>query len=306
VPSPSSRPRAARSRAALALPALLTLAIAVGCSSTPEQAAPPTTAVTAPPATKAPTTTAQKSTTSVGESVEDETTQGTEPAPKSSDPTTTEDPASSLPPGATAGFDDWDQNGEPDPTCGTQDFGGGLVLRIPCEMSGLAHTPPDGTVLVKDSLYRLPGTESAALTDASATSLGARNASGEKVTIVFFNSDAMFSVGSSTLDAVATGISLDATLKLIASEYPGGTVQVRGHTDSSGTDAANQQLSEARANAVKAYLDSHGVNATAVTATGFGETQPLVENQNPDGTDNADAMNFNRRVEIVVTAPAGR
>lgn len=293
--------------ALLAVPALLSLGV-IGCSSTPQQATTPTTiAPTTSAAASAPTTAAPKGTTPNGDVVGGATT-GTDPgsaAPETTEAPASQDTGSSLPPGATAGLDDWDQNGEPDPTCGTQDFGGGLVLRIPCEI-GTAHAPPEGTVLVKDSLYRLPGPDTKAFEDVSATLLGARDADGNKVALVFFNSDAMFGVGSSTFDTDATGISLDATLRFIASEYPGGTVQVRGHTDNAGTDAANQQLSEARAKAVKDYFDSHRVAAKSVTAIGFGETQPLVENQNPDGTDNPDAMNFNRRVEIVVTVPAGR
>ena len=64
-------------------------------------------------------------------------------------------PEVSLPPGAQPGLDDYDGDGAPDPTCTTQDFGGGLILRIPCEI-GNANGPEEGTRLVKDSLYRLP------------------------------------------------------------------------------------------------------------------------------------------------------
>lgn len=313
--------RVSRSRVTLAAPVLLCLAVAAGCSSTPEQAAAPTTAPAAVPSTKpAPPSTAPKGTTpppdegadknednkpdKSGEGSDADGPATTVDTPDVSTPPVT-DPREALPAGATAGLDDFDGNGEPDPTCGTQDFGEGLVLRIPCAVNS-AHEPPAGTALVTDSLYRLPGTEPVEFNDVSATALASRNAEGAKVALVFFNADAMFATGSATFDTDATGISLEATLRFIHAQMPGGVVQVRGHTDSTGTDAANQQLSVARANAVKAYFDGHGVDAAAVTAVGFGRSRPLVQNQNPDGTDNVDAMNFNRRVEIVITLPVGR
>ena len=53
------------------------------------------------------------------------------------------------------------------------------------------------------------------------------------------------------------------------------TVLVEGHTDSTGTDAANQQLSRNRAEAVMARLVSHGVRQSRVRAMGMGSTRPL-------------------------------
>lgn len=312
--------RVSRSRVTLAAPVLLCLAVAAGCSSTPDQAAAPTTAPASTPSTKpAPPSTAPKGTTAPDKKVDQDTNKNPDKSGEGSDadgpgrtvdtPEATTppaaDPTDTLPAGATAGLDDFDGNGEPDPTCGTQDFGEVLVLRIPCAVNS-AHEPPAGTALVTDSLYRLPGTEPVEFNDVSATAIASRNAEGAKVALVFFNADAMFATGSSTFDTDATGISLEATLRFIHAQMPGGVVQVRGHTDSTGTDAANRQLSVARANAVKTYFDGHGVDATAVTAVGFGRSRPLVQNQNPDGTDNVDAMNFNRRVEIVVTLPVGR
>src|SRR4051812_2579204 len=64
--------------------------------------------------------------------------------------------SSGAPAGGLAAFDDYDGDRTPDPTCGTQDFGAGLVLRIPCTISN-QHEPEDGTRLVANSLYRLPG-----------------------------------------------------------------------------------------------------------------------------------------------------
>ncbi len=65
-----------------------------------------------------------------------------------------------------------------------------------------------------------------------------------------------------------------------------------GHTDSIGTEAYNQKLSERRANAVKAYLVSKGVPANKITTLGKGETQPVATNKTKEGRAK------NRRVDV--------
>ena len=67
-----------------------------------------------------------------------------------------------------------------------------------------------------------------------------------------------------------------------------------GHTDSVGNDAYNQRLSVRRAEAVKAYLVSKGVEANRVYTEGKGEAQPIASNKTKDGRAK------NRRVEIEV------
>jgi OOP family OmpA-OmpF porin len=71
-------------------------------------------------------------------------------------------------------------------------------------------------------------------------------------------------------------------------------VEVAGHTDSVGTDAYNQGLSERRANAVRDYLTSKGVKASRLTARGYGESRPVASNDTKEGRAE------NRRVELVV------
>lgn len=71
-------------------------------------------------------------------------------------------------------------------------------------------------------------------------------------------------------------------------------VEVAGHTDSVGTDAYNQGLSERRANAVKDYLTAQGVTASRLTARGYGESRPVASNDTDEGRAE------NRRVELVV------
>jgi OOP family OmpA-OmpF porin len=71
-------------------------------------------------------------------------------------------------------------------------------------------------------------------------------------------------------------------------------VQVQGHTDSTGSDAYNQTLSERRANSVRDYLISKGIESSRLTASGFGESQPVADNATKDG------RALNRRVELKV------
>ena len=77
--------------------------------------------------------------------------------------------------------------------------------------------------------------------------------------------------------------------------HPGLEIEVEGHTDSVGSDAMNQSLSENRAEAVRQYLLAQGVPKDAIVSRGFGETKPLATN------DTAEGKAQNRRVEIVVS-----
>ncbi len=71
-------------------------------------------------------------------------------------------------------------------------------------------------------------------------------------------------------------------------------VRVEGHTDSRGSDAYNQQLSQKRAEAVTAYLIDGGVSADRLSAVGYGESAPVAPN------DTAENMHRNRRVDLIV------
>ncbi|MFT3967971.1 MAG: OmpA family protein [Sphingobium sp.] len=84
---------------------------------------------------------------------------------------------------------------------------------------------------------------------------------------------------------------LDNVSQVLA-EYPKTYVDVMGHTDSDGSDAYNQGLSERRAGSVADYLSSHGVNSARIATRGFGKTQPIASNDTPEGKAQ------NRRVEI--------
>jgi OOP family OmpA-OmpF porin len=72
------------------------------------------------------------------------------------------------------------------------------------------------------------------------------------------------------------------------------TVRVEGHTDAVGSDSYNQALSEKRANAVKEYLVSQGISGSRIETRGYGESQPVADNESAIGRAK------NRRVEIKV------
>lgn len=109
-------------------------------------------------------------------------------------------------------------------------------------------------------------------------------------------SDVLFDTGSFTLKPAAR--EKLAKISGIVLAHPGLTLQIEGHTDSVGSDDFNQQLSEKRAQSVMAYLTEQGVAAAAMSAKGFGKTQPIASN------DTADGRQKNRRVELVVNGDA--
>jgi outer membrane protein OmpA-like peptidoglycan-associated protein len=206
-----------------------------------------------------------------------------------------------LPPGATAGLDDLNGDGMPDPTCGTQDYGGGLVIRLLCNLADYASPPTEDTTLVPNSLYGFPSLE-VDLTGISGTAIQARDAEGRKLGILFITSDTLFDTGSSDLSEPARA-NFDAIASLIQSQAPNAPIRVRGHTDATGDEASNQRLSEARAGTVAQYLATRGIDGSLIGSAGLGETAPVVLETNPDGSDNPTGRQYNRRVEIVFTLP---
>jgi outer membrane protein OmpA-like peptidoglycan-associated protein len=80
-----------------------------------------------------------------------------------------------------------------------------------------------------------------------------------------------------------------------------GVVNIEGHTDSKGSDAYNQKLSERRANAVKDWLaNREGLKNVRFATRGFGAKKPVASNTKPDGSDDPEGRQKNRRVEIIV------
>jgi len=106
-------------------------------------------------------------------------------------------------------------------------------------------------------------------------------------------SDVLFDSGQATLRPAAR--EKLAKISGIVLAYPGLKLQVEGHTDSIGSDAYNQKLSEKRANNVRDYLVKQNVPEDAITAMGFGKADPVADNKTAKG------RQLNRRVEMVVS-----
>lgn len=81
-------------------------------------------------------------------------------------------------------------------------------------------------------------------------------------------------------------------INAILKEYPTSRFSIEGHTDSDGSNALNQTLSENRAAAVKNFLIENGIESSRLRSTGFGETKPIDTNKTAKGKAN------NRRVEV--------
>ncbi len=95
-------------------------------------------------------------------------------------------------------------------------------------------------------------------------------------------------------------------LSVLLKTYQNSPTEIRGHTDSKGSDQYNQDLSERRAKAVEAYLvQNFQVNGDRLTPKGLGKTQPIAPNTKPDGSDDPEGRQKNRRVEVIIrnTAP---
>ena len=87
-----------------------------------------------------------------------------------------------------------------------------------------------------------------------------------------------------------------SNIAAIMKAYPAASVKIGGYTDNTGDPAANQQLSQQRAEAVKDQLEEMGVDGSRITAEGYGEQHPVASN------DTAEGRMQNRRVAIRVTS----
>jgi outer membrane protein OmpA-like peptidoglycan-associated protein len=106
-------------------------------------------------------------------------------------------------------------------------------------------------------------------------------------------SDVMFETGQATLQAGAVA-SLNK-LADILKQNPNEKVYVEGHTDNRGTAVYNQQLSQARADAVRSALVQAGIPTDRIIARGMGESFPVASNDTQAG------RQLNRRVDVIVT-----
>ena len=101
-----------------------------------------------------------------------------------------------------------------------------------------------------------------------------------------------FRSGSAQLTNQSLPILDEAATKL--NRFPSLKIEVAGHTDSAGGAASNQRLSQRRAESVRTYLISKNVNASNLTAKGYGEVTPVAVNTTAAGRAE------NRRVELKI------
>lgn len=141
----------------------------------------------------------------------------------------------------------------------------------------LAPLPDSDGDGVTDDRDRCPGTLAGVAVDA----MGCEQI---RMKNVYFDTE------SAVLSARAQG-KLDATAELLA-RHPELKVEIAGHADSRGPEDYNQALSERRAEAVRGYLEKQGIEASRMTASGYGETRPARSNATALG------QSDNRRVEL--------
>ncbi len=104
-----------------------------------------------------------------------------------------------------------------------------------------------------------------------------------------FNKASLTTNAKTILDQVSAGLNQRTDIK----------IELDGHTDSKGSDAYNQSLSERRAGSVMQYLTSKGIDASRLRAVGMGENAPVADNETDAGRE------LNRRVELKILESSG-
>jgi outer membrane protein OmpA-like peptidoglycan-associated protein len=114
---------------------------------------------------------------------------------------------------------------------------------------------------------------------------------------IALSADVLFDFDKADLKPAARP-SLDKVVTFLKS-YPKANARIEGHTDSKGDDAYNQKLSQQRAESVRKFLAVQGATLRMSTR-GWGEKKPVAPNAKPDGKDDPEGRQKNRRVEITV------
>ncbi len=117
-------------------------------------------------------------------------------------------------------------------------------------------------------------------------------------TVITLSGAVLFTTGQSTLLPPARA-KLAEVATVLGEQDKGSRIRIEGYTDSTGTQAVNEKLSQDRAESVKSFLASHGISTDRIEAVGMGPASPLADNATAEGR--AD----NRRVEIIIQHPNG-
>nr|WP_299382832.1 DUF5723 family protein [Allomuricauda sp.] len=152
----------------------------------------------------------------------------------------------------------------------------------PVEKLGCPDTDGDGLVDIDDICPEVPGTLS---------NHGCPEVTEEvQKQLNSYAKTILFNTGKSTIQSESLSVMID--IIQILNEYPTAQFTVEGHTDSVGSSASNQRLSESRANAVRDFLIQNNIDPSRLTAIGYGEERPIASNATKEG------RKQNRRVEI--------
>ena len=112
--------------------------------------------------------------------------------------------------------------------------------------------------------------------------------------------DVLFDFDKATIKPEAA-TALHNVAEIIKDKGKGRGVRIEGHTDGKGGATYNQKLSERRADSVRQWLaEREGLGRVKMTTQGFGATKPVAPNTKPDGSDDPEGRQKNRRVEIVL------
>jgi outer membrane protein OmpA-like peptidoglycan-associated protein len=114
---------------------------------------------------------------------------------------------------------------------------------------------------------------------------------GDNITL---NMPANITFRTDSADLSASFFDVLNSVSMVVNEFDKTVIEVAGHTDSTGTDAYNQTLSERRADAVAGYLETREVRADRIITVGAGEAHPVATN------DTAEGRQLNRRVELTL------
>jgi len=116
---------------------------------------------------------------------------------------------------------------------------------------------------------------------------------------ILLSADVLFDFDSADLREEARD-ALHRVAKLLE-EHAGAAITVEGHTDAVGSASYNQRLSERRAESVRRWLvEVAAIHEGLISTRGFGESRPVAPNSKPDGSDDPQGRQKNRRVEITI------
>ncbi len=182
-------------------------------------------------------------------------------------------------------------------------FAGALSLMAMPAMAAGQYTDPDSSQVAaaaRKALANAKVLDIVGITlgiDADLKDLGAKVT--DREIHIDLAADVMFDFDKYKLRPEATK-TLREVGQVVAS-YGDAPLFIAGHTDNKGTHAYKMNLSQNRAESVKKWLvDNAGIKPSRITTTGWGETKPVAPNRKPDGSDDPEGRQRNRRVELTL------